>query len=227
MTNEKAENIEPVIKTIKNGKPYYTIRKIKKPETKIFYRIVKRLFDIFVGIIGTLFLIVPFIVVAIVIKCDSKGPVFYKQERLRENDKKFMLYKFRSMKTDAEKNGAQWADDNDDRCTKVGSTLRKFRIDELPQIPFNILLGSISIVGPRPERECFYEEFATYIDGFEQRLYVKPGLTGWAQINGGYDLKPEEKVVYDLEYIERRSILMDLKIMFKTAIVVFNHDGAR
>ncbi len=203
------------------------IRRIEKPKQISFYSFAKRLFDIAASLIASILLIIPMCIIAVFVKLDSKGPVFYKQERLRENNKSFKLVKFRSMRQDAEKHGAMWAQEDDDRCTRVGTILRKFRLDELPQIPFNILMGDLSIVGPRPERECFYEEFATYIDGFEQRLYVKPGLTGLAQISGGYDLKPEEKIIYDLEYIENRSILYDLKIIFKTILIVFNHEGAR
>ncbi len=203
------------------------IRRIEKPKESKIYLFIKRIFDIIASFIASIILVIPMCFIALLIKIDSPGPALYKQERLSKNGKPFMLYKFRTMRTDAEAGGARWAEENDDRCTRLGAVLRKFRLDELPQFPFNILTGDISIVGPRPERECFYKEFATYIDGFEQRLYVKPGLTGLAQISGGYYLKPEEKVVYDLEYIENRSIFMDLMIILKTVAIVFNHDGAR
>ena len=134
--------------------------------------------------------------------------------------------KFRSMRLDAEENGPQWADKDDPRCTHLGRVLRKSRLDELPQL-WNILKGDMSFVGPRPERKCFYDEFETYIHGFHNRLIVKPGLTGWAQVNGGYDLKPEEKIVYDMEYIQSCSIGMDLKCLLKTVRLVFTHVGAR
>ena len=130
------------------------------------------------------------------------------------------------MVVDAEKNGPQWAEKDDDRCTKVGRFLRATRLDELVQL-FNILKGDMSFVGPRPERECFYNKFEQYIPGFSQRLYVVPGLTGVAQINGGYDLEPQEKVIWDLKYIKSRSFLLDLKVIFKTVCVVFTHNGAR
>ncbi len=203
------------------------IRKIEKPKLMPRYSFWKRIFDIITSFVASIALIVPMYLIAVIIKLDSKGPVFYKQERLGENGKSFMLIKFRSMYLDAEKDGAKWAKKNDERCTRVGAFLRKFRLDELPQIPFNILTGDMSFVGPRPEREYFYREFATYIDGFEQRLYVKPGLTGLAQISGGYNLKPEEKIIYDLDYIENRSVLLDLKIMLKTILVVCSSKGAR
>lgn len=203
------------------------VRKIEKPKKKLIYRFLKRCFDFFASLIASLVLLPIMIILAVAIKVDSKGPVFYKQERLGKDGKKFMLYKFRSMRVDAERNGATWASSNDERCTKVGKFIRLVRLDELPQIPFNILVGNLSFIGPRPERKCFYDEFAKYIEGFEQRLYVKPGLSGLAQVNGGYDLKPEEKIVFDIEYIEKRSIWMDIRIIFKTIAVIFKHDGAR
>ncbi len=194
----------------------------KKP----FYSFFKRLFDIVISILALLILAVPMIIVAIIILCDSKGPAIYKQERLGKDGKPFMLYKFRSMHLDAEDNGAQWACENDTRCTRIGHFLRKSRIDELPQF-FNILAGQMSLVGPRPERPYFYNEFEQYIHGFSQRLKVVPGLTGLAQVNGGYDLLPEEKIVYDMEYIKSRSFLLDIKCIIKTIAVIFNHNGAR
>ena len=193
---------------------------------KIFFEIIKRLFDILVSFFCIILLLLPMLVIAIIIKIDSKGPAFYCQERLGKNGKKFKLIKFRSMRIDAEKDGAKWADKDDPRVTKIGKKLRSTRLDELPQV-FNIFVGNMCFVGPRPERECFYNDFETYIDGFKQRLLVKPGLTGFAQINGGYDLKPEEKIIYDLEYIKKRNAGFDIKLIFKTVLVVFNHKGAR
>ena len=104
--------------------------------------------------------------------------------------------------------------------------LRKTRLDELPQL-INIFKGDMSIVGPRPERAYFYDQFDTYIHGFRNRMAVRPGLTGWAQVNGGYDLRPEEKIVYDMEYINNMSVKMDIVCMFKTIKLVFTHEGAR
>ena len=139
----------------------------------------------------------------------------------------FYMYKFRSMVMNAEQNGAQWSNgEEDDRITALGHVLRQSRLDELPQL-WNILKGDMSFVGPRPERECFYDEFEMYIHGFRQRLCVKPGLTGLAQVRGGYDLRPEEKIVYDMEYIEKQSIGLDWKIIFDTVRVVVSHEGAK
>ena len=130
------------------------------------------------------------------------------------------------MRMDAEADGAQWAYSDDPRVTRVGAFLRKTRMDELPQL-VNILKGDMSIVGPRPERPEFYDVFDTYIYGFRQRMLVRPGLTGYAQVVGGYSLLPEEKIVYDLEYIKRRSLLFDMKLILYTVVVVFRGDKSR
>lgn len=210
---------------VDNGKTFYKVRKILFEEKK-FYNFVKRLFDICASLLAIVVLAIPMLIVACCVKMDSCGPVFYRQERVGRDGKTFMLYKFRSMRTDAEKDGAKWAEYDDDRCTRIGKFLRKTHIDELPQL-FNILSGDMSVVGPRPERDCFYKEFESYIEGFSQRLCVKPGLSGLAQISTGYDLSPEEKILFDLEYIEKRSFWYDIKIIFMTVIVVFSLKGAR
>ncbi|MDH2363808.1 exopolysaccharide biosynthesis polyprenyl glycosylphosphotransferase [Priestia megaterium] len=162
----------------------------------------------------------------IVIKLESKGPAFFLQERVGVNGKLFHIIKLRSMDINAEKNGAQWATKNDPRITKVGSFIRKTRIDEIPQL-INILKGDMSLIGPRPERLVFTEQFDEEIPGFKNRLIVKPGITGWAQVNGGYDISPSEKLSFDLYYIQNLSFLIDLKIAFKTIRVIFTGDGAR
>ncbi|MCD7755821.1 MAG: sugar transferase [Firmicutes bacterium] len=190
------------------------------------YLVIKRLFDVLASLITGLLLLIPMLVIAVIIRLDSPGSPLFKQERLGKNGVPFIMYKFRSMYTDAEENGPKWADRNDQRCTRVGHFLRSTRLDELPQL-LNIFLGEMSFVGPRPERACFYDEFETYIHGFRNRLKVKPGLTGYAQVNGGYDLKPEEKILYDMEYIQNRSLRMDLGCIVKTVKLVFTHEGAR
>ena len=200
------------------------------PEVKVSgtrgYLLIKRVCDIFVSFGALMVLWLPMVIVGVLIRVDSDGPALFCQERLGKNGRPFTMYKFRSMRMDAELNGPQWASKDDCRCTKVGRVLRKSRIDELPQL-INILRGDMSFVGPRPERACFYDEFEKYIPHFRQRLLVQPGLTGHAQVNGGYELKPEEKIVYDLEYIANRSVKMDLQCLWKTVMVVFSHDGAR
>ena len=224
VNNELEDFIMPFDNT--DVKEYY-IDDLGKLKPKVFYSIVKRLFDFFASLIAIIILFVPMIIIGILVKCTSKGPILYKQERLGKNGKPFKLVKFRSMRVDAEANGAQWSQGDDDpRITKFGRFMRKARIDELPQL-FTILSGKMSIVGPRPEREVFYNEFEKYIHGFRERLKVKPGLTGLAQVSGGYDLKPEEKIIYDIEYIKKRSIWMDIKVIFKTILVIFTHDGAK
>lgn len=190
------------------------------------YLFMKRMLDVGFSAVGLIILAIPMAVIAICIKIDSPGPVFFKQERLGLNGKPFMIYKFRTMRNDAEKGGPRWASKNDERCTKFGRRLRQSRLDELPQL-LNILKGEMSFVGPRPERAYFYDKFVAYIPDFPKRLQVKPGLTGLAQVNGGYDLIPEEKLKYDMEYIRSRSIIMDFNCTIKTVRLVFTHEGAR
>jgi lipopolysaccharide/colanic/teichoic acid biosynthesis glycosyltransferase len=193
---------------------------------KTLYKAVKRAFDIVLSFLSLVVLLIPMLIIALIIVIDSPGAAIFKQERLGLNGKPFTIYKFRSMHTDAEKDGPKWAALEDDRCTRFGAFLRKTRLDELPQL-WNILKGDMSFVGPRPERVCFYEKFEKYIVGFSNRMAVVPGLTGHAQVNGGYELKPEEKIIYDMEYIENRSIKMDLVCILKTFEVVFSGNGAR
>jgi lipopolysaccharide/colanic/teichoic acid biosynthesis glycosyltransferase len=126
----------------------------------------------------------------------------------------------------AEETGIQWAQKNDSRVTKVGRFIRKTRLDELPQL-INVLKGDMSIVGPRPERPYFVEEFSRNIPKFNERLVVRPGITGWSQINGGYELSPEEKLHKDLFYINNQSILLDMRIIFKTIKIILTFEGAR
>ena len=190
------------------------------------YLFVKRAFDLVASSLALVVCSVPMGILALLIKSESEGPAIYKQERLGLNGKPFVIYKFRSMRLDAEKDGAQWAEVNDERCTRIGRFIRKYHVDELPQL-WNIIRGDMSIVGPRPERAIFYKEFAEYIDGFEVRLGVKPGLTGWAQVNGCYDLLPEEKLDYDIFYMENRSVGLDIKCILKTVLLVLNGEGAR
>lgn len=190
------------------------------------YLVVKSFFDFFFASIGLIILAIPMAIIALIIVLDSPGAPIFKQERLGLNGKPFVIYKFRTMHMDAEKSGPRWADREDRRCTQFGMFLRKTRIDELPQL-WNILKGDMSFVGPRPERQYFYEQFEKYIVGFSNRLVVVPGLTGYAQVNGGYELKPEEKIVYDMEYIEKRSVLLDLWCIVQTFRVVFSGKGAR
>ena len=165
----------------------------------------------------------PFMLVtAIAIKATDKGPVFYKQVRLTKNGKKFEILKFRSMRVDAEKDGVARLStgENDDRITSVGRIIRKFRIDELPQL-INILKGDLSICGPRPERPEIAEEYCKEIPEFALRLQVKAGLTGCAQVYGKYNSTPYDKLEMDLMYIAHPSIFEDFKIMLATIKILF------
>lgn len=183
-------------------------------------RFIKRAIDL-IGSAAALFLTSPIMLFcAIAIKAEDRGPVFYKQKRLTYRGKTFYVYKFRSMVQDAEKNGAQWATDNDDRITKVGRVLRKFRIDELPQF-INIFKGDMSFVGPRPERPELASEFYKDLPEFAYRLNVKAGLTGLAQVYGKYNTTPKDKLTLDLIYIERFSIWQDIKLLLQTLLVFF------
>lgn len=224
MTQSNSRSMAPMME-ISDARQEYYIPAVKVEKSRS-YRILKRSFDIVLSALLILLLLVPMIILGLTVYFTSKGPAIYRQERLGLDGKPFQLGKFRSMRHDAEKEGPQWATDDDARCTRFGKFLRKSRLDELPQL-WNILVGDMSFVGPRPERAVFYEEFETYIHGFKNRLSVTPGLTGWAQVNGGYDLRPEEKIVYDMEYIQKCSVKMDLKCLLMTFRVVFTQKGAR
>ena len=150
----------------------------------------------------------------------------YTQKRVGLNGRVFKIYKLRSMYIDAEKDGPKWASENDERITKVGRIIRKTRIDELPQL-VNILKRDMSFIGPRPERQELIKEFIKYIPDFNDRLLVKPGITGWAQVNGGYSLTPKEKLEFDKYYIQNRGFKLDLLILIKTINVIFTRHGAR
>lgn len=189
---------------------------------------VKRILDIIVSLIFILLSSPITILASIAIKLDSKGPVFYKQERSGLNGAPFKILKFRSMRQDAEKgSGPVWALKDDPRITKVGRFIRKVRIDEIPQM-LNVLKGEMSLVGPRPERPFFVEKLAAEIPYYKRRLKVRPGITGWAQVKHKYDESIEDvkvKVKYDLFYIENISIRMDFKILFRTIFVVLFGKG--
>lgn len=182
--------------------------------------------DIIFSLVGLIISAPIIFVVSVLIKIETPGPAFFVQERVGLNGEYFKLYKLRSMGVDAEKNGAQWAEKNDPRVTKVGAFIRKTRIDELPQF-WNVLRGDMSLIGPRPERPVFTAKFDKEIPGFVDRLAIRPGLTGWAQVNGGYDITPEEKLKLDKYYIQHEGLLLDLKIIFKTIGIIFTGNGAR
>jgi len=171
-----------------------------------------------VALIGAILSLPIATITAILIKIDSRGPVLYKQERVGKNGRTFTLMKFRSMRTDAEKNGPVWASNGDDRMTRVGRVIRKIRVDEIPQF-WNILRGDMNFVGPRPERPHFVSQLAQEIEYYEQRHLIAPGLTGWAQIKYAYGASIDDakkKLEYDLYYIKNQSLALDATIMFET-----------
>lgn len=184
--------------------------------------IYKRCFDLVLSLAGILITAPLFPLIALAIKLDSPGPLFFAQVRVGNNEKPFRLYKFRSMRQDAEKDGAVWAVKNDSRVTAVGRFLRNSRIDELPQL-LNVLKGDMSFIGPRPERPEFVESLKRDIYYYSKRHTIKPGLTGWAQVRYPYGASVEdavEKLRYDLYYIKNLSFMLDTQIMFETVKVV-------
>ena len=178
-------------------------------------RFIKRIFDLIFVLIFALPVAIISIVVAIAIKLDDGGPILYCQERLTYGGKPFKVIKFRSMVVKAEEEGIQLAKENDNRITRVGAVLRKYRIDELPQL-INIFKGDMSVVGPRPERPELAHEYEENMPEFSFRLHVKAGLTGYAQVTGLYDTTPYDKLRMDLMYIEKYSILFDIRILLMT-----------
>lgn len=191
---------------------------------------MKRIQDIILSSILLTLLSPLLIVVAILIKMDSKGPILFSQDRVGGGKKEYMMHKFRSMVQDAERHtGPVWAGDNDNRITRVGRVIRKYRIDELPQL-WEVLMGSMSLVGPRPERKYFTDQLEKEIPFYAQRFNVKPGLTGWAQVCYDYGATVEdavEKLNYDLFYIKNMSFALDVVILLKTVKTVLFGKGAR
>jgi sugar transferase (PEP-CTERM system associated) len=182
-----------------------------------------------VALFGAIFSVPIVIVTAILIKIESRGPILYKQERVGKNGRVFTLMKFRSMRVDAEKDGPVWAKTADERMTRVGSIIRKIRVDEIPQF-WNILRGDMNFVGPRPERPHFIAQLAEEIEYYEQRHLLAPGLTGWAQIKYPYGASIEDarqKLQYDLYYLKNQSITLDATIMFETIKTILLGRGGR
>ena len=187
----------------------------------------KRLLDLLFAMLIGIFAAPVIILAAIIVKLESKGPIFFIQERIGEGNRKFNIVKFRSMTTDAEKNGPQWASKNDNRVTKFGKIMRATRIDELPQL-WNVLRGEMSFVGPRPEREFFIQQLEKEIPYYNLIHTVKPGLTGWAQVMYPYGASVEDayrKLQYDLYYIKHHSIPFDVKVLLKTVTIVIFGKG--
>jgi exopolysaccharide biosynthesis polyprenyl glycosylphosphotransferase len=186
--------------------------------------------DVAIGLLLVVVTLPLMVVTAAAIRLESRGPVLYRQERTGLHGKTFTVFKFRSMAIDAEAAGKpQWATTRDPRVTRMGAVMRASRIDELPQL-FNVLRGEMSMIGPRPERPIFVDELARVIPHYNHRSYVKPGLTGWAQVNFPYGASVDdarEKLAYDLYYVKNRGLLLDLVILLATVRVILFREGAR
>ncbi len=209
-----------------------------KPSTLIFstgfrrskaVMAIKRLIDLVASALGLIALAPFFLVIAALIKWDSPGPVFYRQVRVGFHGRPYVMWKFRTMRRDAEEDGARWAAVDDPRITRVGRWLRRWRIDELPQL-INVVRGEMSLIGPRPERPAFVQELRHTIPYYDVRHTVRPGITGWAQIRFQYAGSAEEthqKLQYDLYYVKNLSVGLDLRILLDTVRVVLQGEGAR
>ncbi len=207
-----------------NGLPLLTVRDVALRGWRL---VLKRAMDFVVSAI-TLILLSPFLMLlAFLIKLDSPGSVFFAQERMGLDARPFQMLKFRSMRKDAEKEtGPVWATKEDPRVTRLGAFIRRHSLDELPQF-INVLLGDMSLVGPRPERPVFVDQFRQIVPRYMERHKEKAGLTGWAQVNGlRGDTSIVERTKYDLWYIENWSLLLDLKIIIKTAFGFFRDENA-
>ena len=184
------------------------------------YFLTKDLFDWCAAAAGLVLLLPVMIVIGFLVRLTSRGPIFYRQIRVGINNHPFLIYKFRTMRSDAEKNGPQWARRNDPRVTALGAFLRRTHLDEIPQL-INVLKGEMSLVGPRPERPIFVSDLSQKIEGYPLRLRVKPGITGLAQVYHRYDESIEDvkvKLSWDLRYVQTCGFFMDIKIIFNTFI---------
>ncbi len=183
----------------------------------------KRAMDIAIGLVGCIAASPVMLLIAAAIKLYDGGPVLYSQERITKDGRPFQIYKFRSMIVESEKRGARLASEHDDRITPVGKVIRRLHVDELPQL-FNVLIGDMSFVGPRPEREEITKEYERSIPQFRFRLKVKAGLTGYAQVYGQYNTVPYDKLKLDLTYIENYSLWLDMKLILLTVKILFQKE---
>ncbi|TVZ53405.1 exopolysaccharide biosynthesis polyprenyl glycosylphosphotransferase [Dokdonia sp. Hel_I_53] len=208
-------------------KDFYRYFPFSRSNQNKFYKLLHRFFDIAMSLLGILIFIflLPLIILGNLLA--NRGPLFYKQTRVGQNGKPFSIIKLRTMIINAEEGGAQWAKKNDTRITLFGNFLRRSRLDEMPQF-FNIMIGDMSVIGPRPERPVFVKELSKEIPFYETRHIIKPGLTGWAQVMGNYANSEEDtlkKLQYDLYYIKHRNLFIDLSIILKTISTVINFRG--
>jgi len=213
---------------VKNVNPAWLIFSDGFQASRLSY-FFKRILDIFLSLFGLIVSLPVTLPIAILIKLESPGQVFYRQKRVGEHGTPFMIIKFRSMRQDAEKDGAVWALENDTRITRTGSVIRKLRIDEIPQM-WNVLKGEMSFVGPRPERPVFVKKLTENIPYYSLRHSVKPGISGWAQVCYPYGASEEDalrKLEYDLYYIKNQSIFIDMLVIFRTIKTVLFRKGSR
>lgn len=195
----------------------------------VWYEVSRRALDVIGSLLLLAFALPLLLLVAVLIKVDSTGPVLYRQSRVGLHGRIFTMLKFRSMRVDAEVAGPCWATDRDPRMTRIGAFIRATRLDEVPQL-LNVLRGDMSLVGPRPERPHFVQQLAAIIPRYNERTHVLPGITGWAQINYPYGASVEDaraKLAFDLFYINNRALLLDLRILLRTIPVVLFRIGAR
>ena len=195
----------------------------------VWYEVSRRTLDVIGSLLLLAFALPLLLLVAVLIKVDSTGPVLYRQSRVGLHGRIFTMLKFRSMRVDAEVAGPCWATDRDPRMTRIGAFIRATRLDEVPQL-LNVLRGDMSLVGPRPERPHFVQQLAAIIPRYHERTHVLPGITGWAQINYPYGASVEDaraKLAFDLFYINNRALLLDLRILLRTIPVVLFRIGAR
>jgi exopolysaccharide biosynthesis polyprenyl glycosylphosphotransferase len=198
--------------------------------TNQLQEVVRRALDIALALLLFVLTLPILLLAALAIKLDSPGPVFYRQERVGLNGRVFTIYKLRSMRTDAETDSPPvWAAERDPRVTRVGALIRHTRIDEIPQVA-NVLRGDMGLIGPRPERPHFVDQLREVLPFYADRHHVRPGITGWAQVNYSYGATIEdarEKLAYDLYYVNHRSLVFDLLVMISTVRVILFREGAR
>lgn len=220
----------PGIYEILIGRPDYSLLadvpliQLTRDNPPEWYLIVKRIMDIVISVLLFIITLPMMLIIAAAIKLTSKGPVFHRQTRVGKDFKPFTIHKFRTMKVGSERENREVTDPNDPRITPVGRILRKYHLDELPQL-WNVIKGDMSLVGPRPEKVEFFQKYLEHVPGYRERQKVKPGLTGLAQVWGDHTIDPEFKLKYDLIYIYNRNLLLDIMILLRTIRVVFRGTG--